>query len=63
MEDAWKRISGELVWWPAAYCCLVTEVLKMMKFLYSGFETYELPPVTLKSCTLNPGQNFQKFTK
>ena len=63
MYDVGKSISGELVWCPAAYCCLVTEGLKMMKFLYSGSETYELPPVTLKSCTLNPGQNFQKFTK
>ena len=27
-------------------CCLAPSVLKVMKFLYLGFGTYELPPVT-----------------
>ena len=61
MEDAWKRISGELVGWPPANCSLAPEVMKMVNGWYSGFCFDKTAPVTSKSYSFDPGRKFSKL--
>ena len=67
--DSWVEFGGrERVFrrvrrWPAAYCCLVTEVMKMVKFLHWGFVSDKLAPITFEKLHFKPWTKLSKVYK
>ena len=53
-EGSRKSVSRRVRRWPAAFCCLVTKITKVVKWLHCSFVFDTVNPETFESYTFDP---------